>query len=33
MKTYDNWIDGGYVASPNDLRMATTTPFTGEVWA
>lgn len=33
METYDNWIDGGYVASPNDLRMATTTPFTGEVWA
>ncbi|NCG37147.1 MAG: aldehyde dehydrogenase family protein [Actinobacteria bacterium] len=33
METYDNWIDGGYVASPNNLRMATTTPFTGEVWA
>ncbi|MDG1409807.1 MAG: aldehyde dehydrogenase [Acidimicrobiales bacterium] len=33
METYDNWIDGGYVASPNDLRMATTTPFTGEIWA
>lgn len=33
METYDNWIDGGYVASPNDRRMETTTPFTGEVWA
>lgn len=33
METYDNWIDGGYVASPNNLRMETTTPFTGEVWA
>ena len=31
METYDNWIDGGWVAP--DRRMPTTTPFTGEVWA
>ena len=33
METYGNWIDGGYVTVPNDRRMTTTTPFTGEVWA
>ncbi|MEM9204236.1 MAG: aldehyde dehydrogenase family protein, partial [Actinomycetota bacterium] len=31
METYDNWIDGGWLAPAR--RMETTTPFTGEAWA
>ena len=33
MQTYDNWIDGGFVAPARGRRMTTANPFTGEVWA
>ncbi len=32
-ETFDNWIDGAFSAPSNGERMATTNPFTGEVWA
>ena len=33
MQTYDNWIDGAFAAPGAGLRMETSNPFTGEVWA
>ncbi|MEM7286704.1 MAG: aldehyde dehydrogenase [Actinomycetota bacterium] len=33
METFDNWIDGAFVAPPGGRRMRTTNPFSGEVWA
>ncbi len=33
MQTYDNWINGGYVAPPTGVRMPTVNPFNGETWA
>ncbi len=33
MQTYDNWIDGGFVAPARGRRMTTANPFTGEAWA
>ena len=33
MEIYDNWIDGAFAAPGDGRRMATTNPFTGEVWA
>jgi (Z)-2-((N-methylformamido)methylene)-5-hydroxybutyrolactone dehydrogenase len=33
VQTYDNWINGGYVAPPTGERMRTVNPFNGEAWA
>ena len=33
MRTFDNWIGGGFVAPADGRRMTTSNPFTGEVWA
>ena len=33
VRTYDNWIDGGFAAPAAGRRMETSNPFTGEVWA
>ncbi len=33
MKIYQNFINGGFVATPDSRRMPTSNPFSGEVWA
>ena len=33
METYDNWINGAFVAPADDKRMVTANPYSGEVWA
>ncbi len=33
LETFDNWIDGSFVAPASGARMTTSNPFTGEVWA
>lgn len=33
IETFDNWINGRFVAPPSGRRMPTGNPFTGEIWA
>ena len=32
-RTFDNWINGEFVAPPSGARMSTNNPYSGEVWA